>query len=311
MTIAFKCPWCNNLCAFAEIHCGKQARCTSCQQLFIIPQKDGAKAKKVKIKNEVDDAEVFSGFYDAVFKKSKSLFTSKANITGLVFVASLVLLKFITWNHNLHPTFYVEAIQDTVTLHIYIGRLIAIAAWGMILKFYMDIIYTTAFGGETMPDIEIGMLFDFLLNAARPLYRFAASMTITQIPTLIAWAIMHSTDQTSTKTLYTLAACCSFVFPMLLLMTAISQDLNTVFRIDLAIRAIAKTFPQYCLTAAITLIVLAGVFLSKQYNVSMTNHALYLIPLFFLANLATAALGLFAARTLGLLYRHYSGLMPW
>jgi len=61
MTIQFNCPNCNAIIAFADKHCGKRARCTTCGQLLIIPSKSNETSKKVEPPKE--KGQVLPGFY--------------------------------------------------------------------------------------------------------------------------------------------------------------------------------------------------------------------------------------------------------
>ena len=90
MTITFKCPKCGSLCAFADHHAGKSARCTSCQQRFVIPSESGDEVQKLKpVKGEP-----VGGFYREVFMRSWNIFVKPASFTGLVFVAAAVTFRF-------------------------------------------------------------------------------------------------------------------------------------------------------------------------------------------------------------------------
>ena len=101
MTIEFNCPNCKAVIAFADQHGGKRARCTSCQQRFIIPFKSHEKAKKAKPPKTEEIAEPIPGFYRAVFFESWKLFFNFKNAVGLIFIFVVVVFKFFTANKNL------------------------------------------------------------------------------------------------------------------------------------------------------------------------------------------------------------------
>ena len=47
MTIQFNCPNCDSVMAFADKHVGKRAKCTTCGQRLIIPEKSGETGLKI------------------------------------------------------------------------------------------------------------------------------------------------------------------------------------------------------------------------------------------------------------------------
>jgi hypothetical protein len=309
-TITFRCPWCKNTCAFKDFNKGKSARCTDCQNHFVIPESDNAKPKKIKPQSLESDGDIISGFYPAALKKAWPLIFCKSSATGLVFVATLVVLKFIIFNFNFNFSVHIEATGKNIEIPIRIGNTIGTCAYALIFWYYMDIIYATAFGNDKFPTITLGLTVDIVCKIAKTLYLFVAAMTMAQLPTLTAMLIMNICQIKSTPTLIAIAVCCCFTFPMLVLMAAISQDLLSVLRLDLAIRAILNIFPQYCLAAAITAAVIIAATLSRNYHYNMTETPV-LIPLYLMANILTALAGTYAARTLGLLYKHHGGQMPW
>jgi len=90
MAISFKCPNCENLCAFNEKHAGKHAKCLKCGQSFIVPAKTVEKAEKLKPAKTYP----IKGFYKAVFLHSWRLFIKLEGITGLVLVIAVITCKF-------------------------------------------------------------------------------------------------------------------------------------------------------------------------------------------------------------------------
>jgi len=310
-TITFKCPWCKNTCAFKDVNAGKSARCTSCQNHFVIPASDGVKAKKIKPEPLESDGDVISGFYPAVLKKSWPIIFSKSNTAGLVFVVVLIVAKFIVWRFNFNFSFPVEATGKTIVIPIFIGKTIGTSAYALIFWYYMEIIYATAFGIDNFPEANLGLLVAIVCKIVKTLYLVFVSMIVAQLPTLTAMLILHVTGTDAPVVLVALAAIGCLIFPMLILMAAISQDLVSVLRIDLAIRAILKVLPKYCLAALITVAVGIAAVLSKNFQPKLVLDAPLLNPLFLIANILTAIAGTYAARALGLLYKHHGGQMPW
>ncbi|MBW8017229.1 MAG: hypothetical protein FVQ82_13680 [Planctomycetes bacterium] len=310
-TITFGCPWCNNTCAFKDVNAGKSARCTACQSYFVIPATDEAKVKKIKSQPLESDGDVISGFYPAVLKKSLPIIFSKSSATGLFFVIALVFLKFIAWHSNFALSFHVPSTGKNVTIPILIGKTIGVSAYALIFWYYLKIIYATAFGIDNFPDIKLGFLLAIVCKIVKTLYLFLAAMAVVQLPTLAAMLIMKIFQVQSPPTLIAIALCCCFTFPMLILMAAISQDLISVLRIDLAVRAIMNVFAKYCLVALITAAVIAAGILSKNYRTDILLDKPLLIGVFLAGNVLAVIAGTYAARVLGLLYKHHGGQMPW
>ena len=99
-TITFYCPKCKSLCAFDDKFIARQCRCLKCGQFMLVPAEDGGKPEKLEI--SYDTGEPLPGFYKAVFADSWKLFTSRQSVTGLVFIATMVIVQFFTiLNFNL------------------------------------------------------------------------------------------------------------------------------------------------------------------------------------------------------------------
>jgi len=92
MTIKFHCPKCDALIAFPDKNRGKRARCLTCGQPFIIPEKEDQTPKIV----EPEKTQPLPGFYRAVFLDSWKLFINPQNAAPLLFVAAVVCFKFFT-----------------------------------------------------------------------------------------------------------------------------------------------------------------------------------------------------------------------
>ena len=234
-----------------------------------------------------------------------------SSVTGLVFVIALMVFNFFAWHCNFSLSFYVEATGKTITIPILIGKTAGVSAYALIIWYYMEIIYATGFGIDKFPTIELGLLPEIVCKIFKTLYLLIASMTIAQLPTLAAMLIMKIYQVQSPATLIAIAICCSLSLPMLILMAAISQDMVSVLRIDLAVRGMLKVLPKYFLAAIITAIVIAGGILGKSYNIDLLFENPLLILLYLLINILTVIAGTYAARVLGLLYKHHGGQMPW
>jgi len=168
MTIRFNCPNCNELIAFADEHSGKRAHCTTCDQQFIIPSGDKEKTKKIKSPKE--KGEPLPGFYRAVFNGNLQLFTNLQNVTGLVFIAVAVCLKFFTAGMNYTLTIPGQAYN--VDLPLPVGHVLHVAVWGFLFWYYMKIIYAIAFEQEKLPDVIVGGFNGLVWLIAKSVYIF-------------------------------------------------------------------------------------------------------------------------------------------
>ena len=174
MTIRFNCPNCGELIAFADKHRGKRAHCTTCEQRFIIPSKDNEEPKKIKPPKET--AEPLAGFYRAVFVDSRKLFTTAENVTGLVFLVTAVCLKFFTARMNY--TMIVPGRSLTFEFPLPFGRLLSVATWGFLFWYYMEVIYSTAFEQEELPEVTVGGGAGLFWRIVKSIYTFSARLSI-------------------------------------------------------------------------------------------------------------------------------------
>ena len=129
MALTFRCPECNGICAFAEKHASRQARCTRCQSHFIIPDKSGETAKKIKLESS-DDGGAISGFYRAVFVKSWKVFVNRKNLIGLALMIAAVCFKFALANFNTVISVHMPSTGKTAELPLPFGHIIAGVCWG-------------------------------------------------------------------------------------------------------------------------------------------------------------------------------------
>ena len=302
MTIRFNCPRCNELIAFADEHRGKQAHCMTCGQRFIIPSGDKQKTKKIKSLKE--RSEPLPGFYRAVFVDSRRLFTNQKNITGLVFIATAVCLKFFTAGMNYTMTIPGQAYN--VDLPIPIGHVLHISAWGFLFWYYMEIIYSTAFEQEKLPDVIVGGFNGLLWRIAKSVYIFLIMLLVVELPYIIAALISSRMDAEWPVLLYALMFAGLFLFPVAILSAAVGKDL-TLLRPDYFLITISRAFRPYLVTAvllgAAAVLQMHASQYSGQFSLVTTGH--------LMLNLAVQVIALIAMRSIGLFFRHYSCMLPW
>jgi hypothetical protein len=297
MTIKFYCPNCDAIIAFDSKHAGKRARCLTCGQIFIIPQKNDEIAKKIKAEPEYK-GEPVPGFYHAVFIDSWKLFFDPQNVTSLAFVVAVVCFKF----------FLAKACC--------MNYIILIVVWGWLLAFYLNIIYETAFEIDQLPQIQLSAS-DFLGVTAlvwyiiKPFLIFLYTMFIVQLPFIIALALLEDKGITyenmwQARTglhllLQALFILGLFLFPMAILTTAVGKDL-TLLRPDYIVAPIFKAFIPYL--AVVALLVAAALLETRTKQFEGATFAITAANLAL--NLAVQLIAIIAMRSIGLFFRHYS-----
>jgi hypothetical protein len=302
MTIKFYCPNCDTIIAFDSKYTGKRARCLSCGQIFIIPQKDDEIPKKIKAEPEYK-GEPVPGFYHAVFIDNWKIFFDPQNATSLVFVIAAVCFKFF--------------LANTCCMN-YISFILV---WGWLFAFYLNIIYETAFEIDQLPQIQLADA-DFLGPTAlvwyviKPFIIFSYTMFIVQLPFIITLALLKDTGITfenmwqaqtgSHLLLQALFIFGLFLFPMAVLTTAVGKDL-TLLRPDYLIVPILKAPLSYFVVVALLIAAPLLQTRTKQFEdpdlaITATNLAL---------NLAVQVVAIIAMRSIGLFYRHYSCHLRW
>jgi len=302
MTIRFNCPRCNELIAFADKHSGKRAYCTNCGQRFIIPSGDKEKPKKIKSPKE--KAEPLPGFYRALFVENKRLFTDPENVTGMVFIATAVCLKFFTAGMNYTMT--IPGRAYSVDLPIPIGHVLHIAAWGFLFWYYMEIIYSTAFEQEKLPEVIVGGIPGLFLRIVKSVYIFIIMLLVVELPFIIAALVTSWMDAEWPVLLYALLFAGLFLFPVAILTAAVGKDL-TMLRPDYFLIPIFRAFRPYLVTA-----VLLGVAAVLQMQANQYSGGSAAVEAgHLLLNLAVQVVALVAMRSIGLFFRHYSCVMPW
>jgi hypothetical protein len=298
MTVRFNCPNCNELIAFADKYIGKQARCASCGQRFIIPSESEQIPKKVE--PPAEKAEPVPGFYRAVLIDSWKLFIRPQNATGLVFVIAAVCFKFFTGHTDYSFTMGMFRVQAPT------GLIITLSAWGCLFWYYMEIICTTANYTDELPDVYMGGLFGFIWNVVKSLSIFSIGLFAVLIPSAIFVLITGSTGIVS----HVLSLVGLFAFPMGILIFSTAPEVLMVFRQDYIYKPIAKAFRPYLLIAGLFLLTWELELRTIGYG-RLIGSSYFVIGLHLLANLAVQALAIVTMHSIGLFYRHYSCYFPW
>ena len=174
-TVRFNCPNCDALIAFDSIHAGKRAHCSTCQQPFIIPAEDDQIPEKII--PEPESAGPLPGFYRAVFIDSWKIFFNSKNIIPLIFVTAIVCLKFF--------------LGIAICCMNYISFIVV---WGLLLGFYLNIIYETACDSDELPEISLGTDITFIWNFIKPFLIFFFTMAVVEFPFIITLALLKDTS---------------------------------------------------------------------------------------------------------------------
>jgi uncharacterized membrane protein len=310
MTIVFKCPNCKGICAFDDEFAGRRARCTRCQQLFIIPKSGGDKVLKVKPK--FVDRGPLPGFYEAVFVKSLGIFKNRKVIWPILLVLFCTYLQFFCGHIRLTVQVYIPAIQDVVDLIIPAGFFIEVIAWSGLAWIYMETIYLTAFDVDALPDRFEGSKKQFLGAMVVSVYTFFITVFFSQLLLIAGLLVMEIMNIESKLLVFLLAVPGLIVFPVMLLNVAVSKDLWTVFRIDYAIKPMVKAPEAYVfLFLFFTVITALLIYLPDAGKLSQATAGAWKYGLYFTAAFFTNILGLWAMRSAGLFCRHYGGYFPW
>ena len=299
MTISFECPWCGNLCAFADKHGGRGAHCQQCNGHFTIPLKQGEPASRVKTKAEGPAA----GFWRAVATTAPKMFLNKDSITGLVFVAALVCLRFFIGH-----TDYSFALGTFVVLVPTGGAAITIS-FGLLFWYYMETVNWAAMGYDELPEMILGGGFGFIWNIVKCLYLFVVAMLFAEIPFFIIMRLLKSAGIDSTLLFRILVLCGLFVFPMYVLFLSTGKELWMVLWPDYIFKPIIRAIVPYSIGAVMVMSVMVAEWMTVGYG-KLIGAGGVVVGMHLAANIATAYLGLVAMRTIGLFDRHYGCYLP-
>ncbi len=302
MTITFDCPGCGGICAFRGRYAGRTARCIRCNQQFVIPSENDLPAEKIGTEFQYDDP--VPGFFAAAVKNIRQTFFNCKNATGLLFVVLLVCLKFVIRHENC------DYILINVRLYVPLGLMLATGMMGCLFWYYMEIVSSTAFGNNDLPDIDMGTPAKLFGSALSCLYRFLIALAVVQTPFIVAWLVLAKLQIQVTWLLYALSAAGLFVFPIAILTMAVGGDLSLLARPDYLIRPIVKAFLAYLVPAA--MVIAAAFFQWKTFAYGLDKGQIPAETATLLSmDIAAAMLAVLAMRTTGLFYRHYSCHMTW
>jgi len=300
MTITCTCPKCNRFCGFKDAHAGRQVRCLACNSHFIVPDQDGQTARLLKPEPEA----ALPGFYRAVLADNFKAVIQKESLFGIILCIALTCFHFFAGNEDY--SFTIGAFRPPLI----IGWFVTFCCAGYLLWYFMETINTTASGNDFLPEIFIGAGIVYIGEAAVSIYLFIVAFVIAVIPGTVFAALLRKLGISYPWLNMTIIMLSLSMLPMILCMLGSGVALWKVFRYDLIIRIIAKTFSPYVLTATITFIALLAVYFTIGFFATNPDITRVGIPVMLALRLVAVFAMLFAMRAIGLYARHYYHCFP-
>ena len=304
MTIEFNCPKCNSVIGFADKHAGKRAHCTTCGQSFVIPDKSYGKTKKIKQTKE-EKAEPIPGFYRAVFINNWKTFINPKNITGMTLIFVTVIFHFFTAKTNSKITITGRS-GIPITIYLPFGWICNGISWGFLFWYYKEIIYSTGFDQEDFPEAVLEGFRGLVWKIAESLYTLFIILLVVGLPSLVIFFVFQKTFSETPMLLYLLVLLGLFLLPAAIMNIAVGKDL-TLLRPDFLIKEAFSDFIPYVVIFILLSAALFLQFLARQYNHQEPSKA----SLYLLFNLTVQIVFIYAIRSIGLFYRHYSCYFKW
>ncbi|KKK90290.1 hypothetical protein LCGC14_2724560 [marine sediment metagenome] len=299
MSIHFYCPKCKQLCAFDEEHVGKSARCLSCDQHFIIPDKSQTKPTAIK----ADPGVPLAGFYREITIGNCKAFVKYSSLTGVVFVIALTALRFFVghtdYSFNL-PSFRMQ---------LPIGWIAHILEIGCICWYYIETIRWAILGEDDFPEVNIGQGFELAGDMIKSTYLFLCALIIAVLPFIIVITYLksHFVDSPYLNIALAPGFC---LFPMTLLIFAGGSQLWMGFRPDYVVKPVLKAPFAYAAVVAVIAIACVVQMITPGYG-ELLDHSDLSVGLYLLADIGATLLALAAMRTIGLFCKHHTCYMPW
>jgi len=299
--IQFYCPNCSAIISFDSQHSGRQAKCATCDQGFIVPAESFVKPKAVTGEPE-DRGDLVPGFYRAVLIDSWRVFLSPRNLVSMVFICAAVCFKFFT----AHVDYSFTMNEFRVLLPI--GLLVRLTVWGCLFWYYLEIVSAVVLDQDELPDIDIDGFAEFLGNALKSVFTFFMALLIVMLPTVAFLSLGIGSSNSITAQI--LAFLGLFFFPMIILTVGVNQNMEMMWRIDTMIKPVIRAFWPYLFTVLLLLLVW---FLQMKTRIwgDITPAGKLHIALHIAAQMGIQVLAIVAMRTMGLFYRHYACYFSW
>jgi hypothetical protein len=298
MTIEFNCPNCGALIAFDSKHAGQRAKCLTCGQKFLIPAASFEKPEKIAPDPQPKEDPI-PGFYRAVFLDNWRIFVRPESVTPLAFVIAVVCFRFFL-------------ARGACCLN----HVASVIIWGWLFGFYLSVIYQTACDEDVLPEIDIGTSVTFLWHVLEPMFIFAYTFFMVELPFIIALALAQdhgiTVDQVWSGStplhllLQVLLIAGLFVFPAAILTLAVGQDF-ALLRPDYLLAPLFRAFLPYL---TVVLLLVAACVL-EMHTTQYTGKDTMVTAKHLAGNLLVQVLAILSMRSIGLLYRHYGGYFKW
>jgi len=301
MAITFNCPQCGRFCGVPEHFVGKRARCTHCHCRFIVPAESGKPAQPVKIVA----APPPGGFFQAViFDNCRALF-HPLSLPGVALCLAMAGFQYFVGNTDY------SVMMPGFGLFLPLGWITQIITLGCTCYYLLDIIGTTYLEVDVLPDIEIGYGFAFFWDVFRSLYLFLVAVILAFMPALTIGAMMESWHINNIWLRVLIFFASSWLLAIWMAMFGMELPSWSIYRIDLIVRTIVKTWKPYLLTAFITLIAF-GCWVPGLWLFSGKAEVVSIQTGWQLGwRLISVFLMLVSMRTIGLYCRYYAAAAPW
>ncbi len=300
MTITCTCPKCDRFCGFKDVYAGRQVRCLACNSHFIVPDHDGEAARLLKPEPEA----ALPGFYRAVLVDNFKAFIQKESLFGIILCIALTCFHFFVGDTDY--SFTLGRFRPPLA----IGWIVTFCCAGYLLWYFMETINTTTMGNDFLPEIFIGADFAFIGESVKSIYLFIAAFAIAAIPGAALATLLRKTGIRWTWLNTVIISLSVLMLPMIYCMLGSGVAPWKLFRYDLIVCIIAKTFRPYILVAAITFIALFAVYFTIGFFATNPDLNRPGIPVMLALRLVAVFAMLFAMRTIGLYARHYYPCFP-
>ncbi len=304
-SITFRCPKCKTLCAFADRYAGRRARCTTCDRTFTIPDRDGGKPV-----TEILEQPPLPGYYRRALIESWKIFINPENAKILIFFALMVSLEYFVGFTDFSMSL------PGFRLQLPIGIITVFIVRGCLFWYYFEIVASTAFEIDELPDVDVDFGFAFFWNIIKSTYLFVVAFLVPQIPMAIVAAIIETSAGITLPYIIKVPMLMVgfFLFPMAILTIAAGREIWMVFNPRMMIVPIVKAFPQYLtaalLTGAAILIQWTATHLTMGGFQEMTEEGPLVAILALIVCIATRMLNIIAMRSIGLFAQHYRCHLP-
>jgi hypothetical protein len=291
--IEFQCPNCRKVVGFDRKLISKTAHCDKCSQKFVVPSEDFAQAKKIASTCKTADS---PGFYKDLFVNNWKAFFKEESLVGIIFIAAIVFFKFFLGHIDYSTSFRYIRLQAPV------GTIVSVAGWGCLLWYYMEIIYSAAFGDNYLPEVNMGGIFGAAWKIIKSISAFAFVLLIVEAPFLLIIAVLKNLGISSGLITEILTLAGAYFFPIIILTISVGQS-EDLFKPLKLISSIFRNFTAYSVLSIMFLAIWLLEFETIGYHqAAQTDTG---ITLHLVANLTVQFTAVFIMRGIGLFYKHY------